>query len=261
MVADRGGGFCSREQSRPITRAIPQALKNFHLQPGRTICSNFTIGLGMSSMEECKAPEENSLNDDSQPSLKRRRLGSNSMESHESELSDHDSEESLEFEFDSDEESHPPQPKSSKKRTVANVLSRDKLEESRAAIDKTGVIYLSRIPPRMSPTKIRQLLSAFKSPVLRIFLSPESTAVYTRRVKSGGSKKRQFTEGWVEFEDKKVAKKAAELLNAQQIGGKKGSFWYDDIWNIKYLPKFKWHHLTEPIGTPQSPVFGALLIT
>jgi ESF2/ABP1 family protein len=112
----------------------------------------------------------------------------------------------------------------------------------------------------MSPTKVRQLLAAFQSPVLRIFLSPESTAVYTRQVKSGGSKKRQFTEGWVEFEDTKVAKKVAELLNARQVGGKKGSFWYEDVWNIQYLPKFKWHHLTEPIGTPQSPAFVALLI-
>ena len=119
---------------------FPQALKKY---PHST-CSNFTIALGMSSMEECKPPKDISVNDGSEPSLKRRRLGNSSMESHELELSDHDSEESLEFEFDSDEEPQPPQPKSSKKRTVANVLSRDKLEESRAAIDKTGVIYLSK---------------------------------------------------------------------------------------------------------------------
>ena len=31
------------------------------------------------------------------------------------------------------------------------------------------------------------------------------------------------------------------------IGGKKGSFFYDDIWNIKYLPKFKWENLTEKL--------------
>jgi ESF2/ABP1 family protein len=149
-----------------------------------------------------------------------------------------------------DDELHGQKPlaKSSKKRTISTVLSRNKLSKSRAAVEKTGVVYLSRIPPRMSPTKLRQLLSRFESPVLRIFLSPESMAVYTRRIKSGGSKKRQFTEGWVEFEDKKVAKKVAEQLNAQQIGGKKGGFWYDDLWNIKYLSKFKWHHLTEQIG-------------
>jgi hypothetical protein len=130
-----------------------------------------------------------------------------------------------------------------------NVLRSDKVSESRAAIAKTGVVYLSRIPPRLSPTKIRQLLTPFGSSILRIFLAPESTAEHSRRAKAGGSKRRQFTEGWVEFEDKKVAKKVAGLLNAQRIGTKKGDFWYDDLWCIKYLPKFKWHHLTEQTGT------------
>ena len=31
-------------------------------------------------------------------------------------------------------------------------------------------------------------------------------------------------------------------------GGKKSSFYHDDIWTIKYLPKFKWHHLTERVA-------------
>ncbi len=129
-------------------------------------------------------------------------------------------------------------------------LSKDKVSQSRTAIQNTGVLYLSRIPPKLNPTKIRQLLSIFNSPVLRIFLAPESEAVYRRRIKSGDNKKRQFTEGWVEFADKKVAKKVALMLNAERIGGRKGDKWYDDLWNLKYLPRFKWHHLTEQIGTP-----------
>lgn len=131
-----------------------------------------------------------------------------------------------------------------KKRTI---LSTKKFSDSREAIAKTGVIYLSRIPPRLSPTKIRQLLGPYGT-VLRIFLAPESTATYHRRIKSGGSRKKQFTEGWIEFEDKKVAKKVAVMLNAERIGGKKGDFLYDDLWCMKYLPKFKWHHLTAQIG-------------
>ena len=39
------------------------------------------------------------------------------------------------------------------------------------------------------------------------------------------------------------------MLNAQPIGGKKGSRWRDDVWTMKYLPKFKWNMLTEQIGT------------
>ena len=38
------------------------------------------------------------------------------------------------------------------------------------------------------------------------------------------------------------------MLNAQPIGGKKGSRWRDDIWTLKYLPKFKWNMLTEQVG-------------
>lgn len=40
----------------------------------------------------------------------------------------------------------------------------------------------------------------------------------------------------------------AEILNAQPIGGKKGTRWRDDVWTMKYLPKFKWNMLTEQIG-------------
>jgi hypothetical protein len=70
---------------------------------------------------------------------------------------------------------------------------------------------------------------------------------YLRR-KFTSTKKPHYTEGWVEFKDKKVARSVAEMLNAQSIGGKKGSRWRDDVWTLKYLPKFKWHMLTEQVG-------------
>ena len=31
----------------------------------------------------------------------------------------------------------------------------------------------------------------------------------------------------------------------------KRSFYYHDLWNVKYLHKFKWHHLTEKIAYEQ----------
>ena len=62
-----------------------------------------------------------------------------------------------------------------------------------------------------------------------------------------------YTEGWVEFKDKRVARSVAEMLNAQPIGGKKGSRWRDDVWTMKYLPKFKWNMLTEQIGEHNQP--------
>ena len=49
--------------------------------------------------------------------------------------------------------------------------------------------------------------------------------------------------------DKRVGRSVAEMLNARPIGGKRGSRWKDDIWTMKYLPKFKWPMLTEHLGT------------
>ena len=40
----------------------------------------------------------------------------------------------------------------------------------------------------------------------------------------------------------------AELLNSNPIGGKRRSAYHYDLWCIKYLPKFKWDHLTEEVG-------------
>jgi ESF2/ABP1 family protein len=54
-----------------------------------------------------------------------------------------------------------------------------------------------------------------------------------------------FTEGWVEFDSKRVAKNVAEFLNNTPISTKKGSKFYDVLWNIKYLSRFKWTHLSE----------------
>ena len=54
-------------------------------------------------------------------------------------------------------------------------------------------------------------------------------------------------EGWVEFVDKKKARDCAALLNNTQIGGKRRSSHYSDLWMLRYLPKFKWEHLLEEI--------------
>ncbi|KAF8080226.1 hypothetical protein N665_0964s0007 [Sinapis alba] len=58
-----------------------------------------------------------------------------------------------------------------------------------------------------------------------------------------------FIDGkWVEFAKKSIAKSVADMLNGEQIGGKKKSAIYYDIWNIKYLTKFKWDDLTDEIA-------------
>jgi ESF2/ABP1 family protein len=58
-----------------------------------------------------------------------------------------------------------------------------------------------------------------------------------------------YSEAWVEFLDKNVAKTVASMMNAQVIGGKKGDRWRDDVWTMKYLSGFKWEMLGEQVGT------------
>lgn len=130
---------------------------------------------------------------------------------------------------------------------VSKPLTKKNLVATEAAIKKSGVVYLSRIPPFMKPAKLRSLLEPYGK-INRIFLTPEDPAEHARRVRNGGNKKRCFTEGWVEFVKKKDAKKACDLLNAQTIGGKKSSWYHDDVWALKYLKGFKWYvHFPIPI--------------
>lgn len=111
---------------------------------------------------------------------------------------------------------------------------------------KRGVVYLGAIPPRMKPQKLRQLLSPFGK-LDRVYLTPEDPGTRLRRKKFGGNTGKNFTEGWVEFLDKKKARRCAEMLNGTQIGGKRRSAHYSDLWMLKYLPKFKWDNLLEEI--------------
>ncbi|KAG0698865.1 hypothetical protein DFH29DRAFT_939563 [Suillus ampliporus] len=130
---------------------------------------------------------------------------------------------------------------------VVQPLTPEALAKFNAAQARTGVIYISRIPPGMRPAKVRHLMSAHGE-VGRVYLQQEDAKRAYLRRKYTSTKKPHFTEGWVEFKDKKVARSVAEMLNAQPIGGKKGTRWRDDVWTMKYLPKFKWNMLTEQIA-------------
>lgn len=110
-----------------------------------------------------------------------------------------------------------------------------------------GVCYLSRIPPHLKPLKLRHLLSQYGE-VLRIYLALEDASVRLRRKIAGKRTGKNFTEGWVEFASKSVAKKVAKMLNGEPMGGKRRSAYYYDLWNIKYLKRFTWDNLTEEIA-------------
>ncbi|KAF0700331.1 Aste57867_9144 [Aphanomyces stellatus] len=118
---------------------------------------------------------------------------------------------------------------------------KDKKEE------KKGVLYMSRVPPFMKPDQVRRLLSEYGE-IGRIYLVEEDKTARKRRLKNGGNRQVNFTEGWIEFKRKKIAKAVAKELNTKKIGGKKRSKYHDDMWNLKYLKGFQWNHLTEKVA-------------
>lgn len=124
---------------------------------------------------------------------------------------------------------------------------RDDAIEYAQTVQKRGVIYISRIPPFMKPNKVRNCFEAYGE-VTRLYLAEEDSTKRKRRKLRGGNGSKQFTEGWVEFADKAIAKNVAASLNLQPIGTKKGDYYHDDLWNLKYLRGFKWEYLTEKIA-------------
>jgi ESF2/ABP1 family protein len=132
-------------------------------------------------------------------------------------------------------------------RVNSKPLSNEALAKFNSKIEQSGVCYLSRVPPFMKHIKLRNLLSKYGE-INRIYLAPEDAKIAAKRKKFQRTRRVNFTEGWIEFEDKKVARNTALALNNNIIGGKKRGYYHDDIWNIKYLPKFKWHHLSEQLA-------------
>jgi ESF2/ABP1 family protein len=124
-------------------------------------------------------------------------------------------------------------------------LSGKKLEAYNKKMSRRGVVYLSRVPPFMKIAKLRNLLEQYGE-VHRIYLVPEDATARKRRVKKGGNRKKKFVEGWVEYGDKSIAKRVAMTLHGTMVGGR--GFFAHDIWSMKYLSKFKWHHLTEKLA-------------
>ncbi|XP_011300998.1 activator of basal transcription 1 [Fopius arisanus] len=122
-----------------------------------------------------------------------------------------------------------------------------KIEKKR----KRGIIYLSNIPKYMNVTTVREIFSKYGE-VGRVYLQLGNNADDKKDGKKPKKKKKEasryFTEGWVEFERKKIAKYVAATLNNTQISTRKKSKFYDIIWNIKYLPRFKWVHLSERLA-------------
>ncbi|XP_004529608.1 pre-rRNA-processing protein esf2 [Ceratitis capitata] len=116
---------------------------------------------------------------------------------------------------------------------------------------KKGIIYVSNIPKHMNVTRIREILGEYGK-IGRVYLQPEKLPGNNDKKKKRKRLARHFTEGWVEFESKRAAKQIAALLNNKQISTRKKSQFYDYLWSMKYLPRFKWVHLTERMNYEQA---------
>ncbi|CAN2389199.1 small-subunit processome assembly [Pristimantis euphronides] len=109
-----------------------------------------------------------------------------------------------------------------------------------------GIIYLGHIPHGLQPSHIRNILSVHGE-VGRIFLQGKDHFARKKK-KKPGSNAHDFTEGWVEFRDKRVAKRVAASLNNMPMGTRKKNRFHDDLWCMKYLHRFKWTDLSERLA-------------
>ncbi|XP_059178058.1 uncharacterized protein LOC131957341 [Physella acuta] len=134
----------------------------------------------------------------------------------------------------------------------ATSSSNSKANKQKDNKDKPGIIYLSTVSEYMSVQKLRNVFGEFGE-VNRTFFQPvEKSYSYKKGL--------LFTEGWVEFSKKSVAKYVALALSNTQVGGKKRNPWFNCIWNIKYLPKFTWTDVNDTSsgnkGKQQRKTFG-----
>jgi len=123
---------------------------------------------------------------------------------------------------------------------------RKEAQDYRDKLGQRGVLYLSRVPRNMNPTTVREHLEAYGE-ITRIYLAEEESSIKSKAkaAERGANKHAYFNEGWIEFSDKKLAKRIAFTLNNTPISNKKGSKHYSELWNLKYLHKFQWDYLTE----------------
>ncbi|UYV76548.1 ABT1, partial [Cordylochernes scorpioides] len=92
------------------------------------------------------------------------------------------------------------------------VESPGKDKTSKEKIVKPGIIYLESVPNFMTVRTVRETLSGYDP-----------------------NKRRIFKEGWVEFRNRKDARRTANHLHGKQVGLKRNAPYYYSLWSMKYL--------------------------
>ncbi|EGG17903.1 RNA-binding region RNP-1 domain-containing protein [Cavenderia fasciculata] len=120
---------------------------------------------------------------------------------------------------------------------VLKQMTTEKMVEVQKKNENKGIVYVSTIPAGMTANKLKQLLMK-EGMVSRMHLVKADVERKHRR-------NNMFKEGWIEFNDKRRARHIATVLNNCPMGGKNRDKHRDCLWNLRYLPKFKWHHLMD----------------
>jgi ESF2/ABP1 family protein len=124
-------------------------------------------------------------------------------------------------------------------------ISKENIEDYREKVRKSGVVYISYIPEGMTVKFLREKLENYG--LTRIYLAPKNKELLGE-TKKKSNKKQIFKEGWGEFSNKLMAKLAEFELNGKPFGGKRNLLFREELWTVKYLHKFKWHHLIEKMN-------------
>lgn len=121
-------------------------------------------------------------------------------------------------------------------------------EEFIKEMNRRGIVYVSRIPFGMQPFHLRHLFQQHaKHPILRVHCDLESPEETARRKARGGNAKKQYKEGWVEFESKKDAIYVVQICNGKPCSYNRNNRFHNQMWTMKYLKHYKWYHLTEEL--------------
>ena len=95
--------------------------------------------------------------------------------------------------------------------------------------NKTGVVYLTKIPPGRNYTRLREIFEKF-APIGNIYLVPDKQA--NDKLQKKGKTYKCYKEGFVEFKRKKDAKNFTSIFNGASL---KNSGTDSFIWDLRYL--------------------------
>uniref|UniRef100_A0A8C9G064 Activator of basal transcription 1 n=1 Tax=Pavo cristatus TaxID=9049 RepID=A0A8C9G064_PAVCR len=119
-------------------------------------------------------------------------------------------------------------------------------ERQQKKLPVPGVVYLSHVPPGFGPRQLRTLLGGHG----------ELGGAVRRRGRKGAGR---YAEGWVEFRDKRAARRAASHLQGAPISNRPRSRFRYDRWCLKVRPEGRVTWKGDPQKDPQTdqhPTWG-----